>query len=299
MVTFTMPYSVSGVTEHYYHGTGLVVDAQRGLVVVDRDTVPVSMGDVTVTFAGTVQVPGRVVYVNPLHNLAIVAYDPRLIGTTPVKSATAEAAEPGRGPADLGGGPGRRQPAALAGHTDRQHRPLVAAAVAHHALPRHQHRDHRAGESRPASTTACSPMPRADVLGMWSSFAYDTANGIAQALRGVPIDLVADMVDRVRSGRALHSLDAELFPQPLASARQMGLSQAWTARLAAHSHGAAGADGHTPGRRLAGVRAPACPATSCWRSTARWSPIFARSSARPRTARRCRSAYGGAGASIR
>src|SRR6185437_9077439 len=26
-VTFTMPYSVSGVTEHYYHGTGLVVDA--------------------------------------------------------------------------------------------------------------------------------------------------------------------------------------------------------------------------------------------------------------------------------
>ncbi len=36
MVTFDMPYSVSGVTEHYYHGTGLIVDAQRGLVVVDR-----------------------------------------------------------------------------------------------------------------------------------------------------------------------------------------------------------------------------------------------------------------------
>ncbi|MGH8294761.1 MAG: trypsin-like peptidase domain-containing protein, partial [Steroidobacteraceae bacterium] len=71
-VTFTMPYSVSGVTEHYYHGTGLVVDAKRGLIVVDRDTVPVSLGDVTVTFAGTVQVPGRVVYVSPLHNLAVV-----------------------------------------------------------------------------------------------------------------------------------------------------------------------------------------------------------------------------------
>ena len=69
IVTFDMPYSVSGITERNYHGTGLVVDAQRGLVVVDRNTVPVAVGDVTITFAGTVQVPGRVVYVHPLHDL--------------------------------------------------------------------------------------------------------------------------------------------------------------------------------------------------------------------------------------
>ena len=87
MVTFDMPYSVSGITERNYHGTGLIVDAQRGLVVVDRNTVPVAVGDVTMTFAGTVQVPGRVVYIHPLHNFAVVAYDPKLIGTTPVKSA--------------------------------------------------------------------------------------------------------------------------------------------------------------------------------------------------------------------
>src|SRR5437588_86566 len=87
LVTFDMPYSVSGITERNYHGTGLVVDAQRGLVVVDRNTVPVAIGDVTITFGGTVQVPGRVVYIHPQHNLAVVAYDPALIGATPVKSA--------------------------------------------------------------------------------------------------------------------------------------------------------------------------------------------------------------------
>src|SRR6185312_16458124 len=87
MVTFDMPYSVSGITERNYHGTGLVVDAKRGLVVVDRNTVPVGVGDVTLTFAGTVQVPGHVVYAHPEHNLAVVAYDPKLIGTTPVKTA--------------------------------------------------------------------------------------------------------------------------------------------------------------------------------------------------------------------
>src|SRR5256884_8286962 len=63
MVTFDMPYSVSGITERNYHGTGLIVDAQRGLVVVDRNTVPVAVGDGTVTFAGTVQVPVRVGYI--------------------------------------------------------------------------------------------------------------------------------------------------------------------------------------------------------------------------------------------
>ncbi len=103
-----MPYSVSGITERNYHGTGLVVDAQRGLVVVDRNTVPVAVGDVTITFAGTVQVPGRVVYIHPQHNLAVVAYDPKLIGTTPVKSAKLAPRELSAGESRLGGRPRRR-----------------------------------------------------------------------------------------------------------------------------------------------------------------------------------------------
>jgi len=38
-ITFDMPYSVSGVTEKNYHGTGVIVDTKRGLVVIDRNTV--------------------------------------------------------------------------------------------------------------------------------------------------------------------------------------------------------------------------------------------------------------------
>jgi S1-C subfamily serine protease len=233
-VNFSMPYSVSGVTEHYYHGTGLVVDAKRGLVVVDRDTVPASLGDVTVTFAGTVQVPGRVVYINPLHNLAIVAYDPKLIGTTPVKSATLKAEALAAG-----------QPIWVVGlgeDSQMHSRATEIASIDPLSLP--LSRTMRFRDTNIETVGLVNPPSEFDgvltdasgnVLGMWSSFAYDTANGIAQALRGVPIDLVSDMVDRVRSGSALHSLDVELFPQPLANARLMGLSQEWTAKLAAHS----------------------------------------------------------------
>jgi hypothetical protein len=52
LVNFDMPYSVSGITERSYYGTGVIVDAERGLVVVDRNTVPTPLGDVRLTFSG-------------------------------------------------------------------------------------------------------------------------------------------------------------------------------------------------------------------------------------------------------
>ena len=86
-VAFDMPFAISGITDRNYHGTGLLVDAERGLVVTDRNTVPVSLGDVRLTFGGALEIPGKVEFIHPLHNLAVVSYDPKLIGTTPVRSA--------------------------------------------------------------------------------------------------------------------------------------------------------------------------------------------------------------------
>jgi hypothetical protein len=40
--------------------------------------------------------------------------------------------------------------------------------------------------------------------------------------RGIAIELVADMVERARSGQPLHSLEAEFSPMPLATARRLG-----------------------------------------------------------------------------
>jgi pro-apoptotic serine protease NMA111 len=73
------------------------------------------------------------------------------------------------------------------------------------------------------------------VLGTWSSFAYENGRELAQENHGVPIDVVADMIDRVRTARPLHSLEVELGELPLAGARQIGLSEAWAQRLAQHT----------------------------------------------------------------
>lgn len=231
MVTFDMPYSVSGVTERNYHGTGVIVDAERGLVVVDRNTVPVSIGDVTITFAGTVQVPGRVVYIHPLHNLALVAYDPKLIGNTPVRSARLL-------PRPLSAG----EPiwvVGLGGDSEMHSRSTQIASIEPLDIP--LSRTMRFRDSNLEAVQLVNPPlefdgvlcdKSGDVLGLWSSFAFDSGRDLEQDNRGVPIDLVADMLDRVRTGRPLHSLEAELTVEPLAEARELGLSDAWTAKLA-------------------------------------------------------------------
>jgi pro-apoptotic serine protease NMA111 len=234
MVTFDMPYSVSGITERNYHGTGLVVDAQRGLVVVDRNTVPVSIGDVTVTFAGTVQVPGRVVYIHPLHNFAVVAYDPHAIGTTPVKSATLTPRELAAGEAVWVVGLG----------TDGQmhSRNTEIASIDPLELP--LSRTMRFRDSNLETVQLVNPPLEFDgvladkngnVLGTWSSFAFENGRELTQDTRGVPIDIAADMLERVRDHKPLHSLEAEMSVMQLANARQIGLPDSWAQRLAQHT----------------------------------------------------------------
>jgi pro-apoptotic serine protease NMA111 len=234
MVTFDMPYSVSGITERNYHGTGLVVDAQRGLVVVDRNTVPVAVGDVTVTFAGTVQVPGRVVYIHPQHNYAVIAYDPSLIGPTPVKSAKLTPREllPGESVWAVG----------LGADSQLRARRTEIASIDPLELP--LSRTMRFRDSNIETIQLVNPPLEFDgvladksgnVVGTWSSFAYENGRELSQDTRGVPIDLVADMIDRVRTERPLHSLEAEMGVLPLAAARQIGLSQHWAERLAQHT----------------------------------------------------------------
>ncbi len=234
MVTFDMPYSVSGITERNYHGTGLVVDAPRGLVVVDRNTVPVAVGDVTVTFAGTVQVPGRVVYIHPLHNFAVVAYDPKLLGSTPVKSARLS-------PRELVAGE-RIWVVGLGGDGQLLARSTEIASIDQLELP--LSRTMRFRDTNIEAAQLVNPPLDFDgvlsdasgaVLGTWSSFAYENGREIAQDNRGVPIDVVADMLDRVRTGKSLHSLEAELAEIPLSSARELGLSEAWSQRIAQHN----------------------------------------------------------------
>ena len=67
---YSRSFEGSGTVIHHDPHTGL------GLVVVDRNTVPVASCDILVSFAAfPCESPGKVEYLHPTHNFAIVSYD--------------------------------------------------------------------------------------------------------------------------------------------------------------------------------------------------------------------------------
>ena len=85
-VSATFPLKLDGFPKTRKVGFGLVVDADKGLVVVSRVVIPYDACDVSVTIADSIIVQGEVVFMHPLQNYAVIKYNPELV-EAPVKSA--------------------------------------------------------------------------------------------------------------------------------------------------------------------------------------------------------------------
>lgn len=85
-VTCHLPIRIDGYPRTRKTGFGLVIDAEKGLVIVSRANVPFDLCDITITIADSIIVDGKVVFLHPLQNYTIVKYDPSLV-QAPVQSA--------------------------------------------------------------------------------------------------------------------------------------------------------------------------------------------------------------------
>jgi S1-C subfamily serine protease len=230
VVTFDMPYTLSGVAERHYYGTGLIVDKERGYVLVDRNTVPIAMGDVTVTFAGSLEVKGKVEQLHPLHNYAIVSYDPKSIGTTPVREArfNTSTLRPGDDVWAVG----------IKGDHQLVHQQSTVSSVDPLMLPLSRTLRFRDSNiegvslvNAPADFDGVLVNEKGEVLATWSSFAVQSANESTQLNRGIGSEVAKQFVDTVRAGKPFYSLEAEFVYAPLFAARKMGVDEEWVTRL--------------------------------------------------------------------
>ncbi|KAK4218649.1 trypsin-like cysteine/serine peptidase domain-containing protein [Rhypophila decipiens] len=85
-VNCTMPMKLDGFPKNRKWGMGLVIDADKGLVIISRAIVPYDLCDISITIADSIIVEGKVVFLHPLQNYAIIQYDPKLVDA-PVLSA--------------------------------------------------------------------------------------------------------------------------------------------------------------------------------------------------------------------
>lgn len=85
-VSAHMPVKIDGFPRARKSGYGLVIDAEKGLVIISRAIVPYDFCDLHITIADSIQVVGKVLFMHPLQNYAIIQYDASLV-QAPVKSA--------------------------------------------------------------------------------------------------------------------------------------------------------------------------------------------------------------------
>jgi S1-C subfamily serine protease len=226
MVEVDVPFRVDGIHAHRFQGTGIVADAERGLVVVDRETVPIALGDVTITFAESVQIPGEVFYLHPAHNLALVKYDPALLGDTPVRSAEFRSDDLETGDEVWLVGLSSRQ--RLVSRKTRVSR-VEAAQIPLMNPPRFRETNIEIiGLSDSAPTLGgVIADGKGRIYALWVAFSVMGESGLTSLFAGLPARAAVDMLDIAASGgaREWRSLGLELKPINLAEARNRGLGE--------------------------------------------------------------------------
>ena len=234
-VTFTVPYRTEGVPGASYLGAGLVIDEQRGLVLVDRDTVPVNLGDATLTFGGSVRVPGRVLWLHPSHNFAVVQYDPPLLGDTPVRAVTFRDTELEVGDQVWHVGLGRDQRVNV---TKTKLRTVEAFTSGLADPPQFTDSNVEVVDVHEAAPSLGGVLSdrKGRVVAVWASFGSHDGGERMAWFQGLPSAVVLPTVEAFRAGTvpSFRSLGAELAPLGLAEARDRGLDEAWARKLEAH-----------------------------------------------------------------
>ncbi len=232
-VVNTVPFRTEGVPSSNFKGTGLIIDAERGQVLVDRDTVPNALGDVTLTFAGSVRVPAKIVFVHPTHNLAVVSYDPAAIGDTMVRAAVFSDKPLEDDDKTFHVGLSPQQEVLQEATKATAPKPLFLPVPGPPAF-----RDRNlevVNIERPAPVAGGVLADGSGrVQALWVSFAEDRGDKTESVWRGIPADLLADVVGPSQAGEipAAPELGMELAPVTILAARDRGLPADWAAAMA-------------------------------------------------------------------
>ena len=232
-VRYDMPYVVSAVNGQHYYGAGLIVDTERGWVVVDRNTVPETMGDAVLTFNGTLEVTARVAAIHPVHNLAVLEYDPALLGDTPLRAAVFAPRAPRAG-----------EEIFLAGFRPDLE-PVIRSYEAGDLKPINVMPSNFGGfreanleilevENADVQISGVLLDSRARVAALWSSFASGSRNRPNEIVAGLPIEHVRVMLDHLRREASWRSLEVEWQRAPLSVALRRGLPEDWRLKVEEH-----------------------------------------------------------------
>jgi S1-C subfamily serine protease len=223
-----LPYQVAGTPGDAYTGVGVVVG--EGLLVTDRDTVPEPLADVDLVVGGVARLPAKVEAVHPVHNLAVLSFDPSLlegVGLQPV-TWTDEPFATGDDLFYVGLGRDGRIKV-----RDGEVQGLDPLLLPDDGSPRFR----QAGLD--AITVHPSPPGEPGVLvdkkgrvgGLWASFSYTQGRDTKATWRGLPQGPVKEAIALAKGSKQGRALPWELSLVPLDKVLERGVPSAEAERL--------------------------------------------------------------------
>ncbi|XP_047324896.1 protease Do-like 7 isoform X2 [Impatiens glandulifera] len=250
---------VDGVHSQHFFGTGVIIyhSVKMGLVAVDKNTVAISISDVMLSFAAfPIEIPGEVVFLHPVHNFALIAYDPSALG--PVGASVVRAAELLPEPLLCRGDSvylvGLSRSLQATSRKSIVTNPCAALNIGSADCPRYRATNMEVIELDTDFGSTFSGVladEKGRVQAIWGSFStqlkYDcNSSEDHQFIRGLPIHAITHVLDKIVSGESgpnllingfvmqmplIRILDVELYPTLLSKARSFGLSDKWIQAL--------------------------------------------------------------------
>jgi len=212
-------------------GTGVVVDADTGLVLVDRSSVPGPFVSAHLIVGGRLEVPAEVVWVHPEHEVAWLRYNPAHVADTPLQSAVLLPERPERGDelTLVWLDPRSGVQSTRSTVTD-----LRLPTMAVPSPPRFQESGVellRLADQKGEDGVLVDKKGR--VLALWAGFTYDYGKKNQAWHAGLPIEVALATLDGVRSGNPTHpSLGLLLGTLTPVDAAARGVSQQRLGELA-------------------------------------------------------------------
>ncbi|KAL5574026.1 hypothetical protein UlMin_023623 [Ulmus minor] len=250
---------LDGVHSQHFFGTGVVIyhSQKMGLVAVDKNTVAISASDVMLSFAAfPIEIPGEVVFLHPVHNYALISYDPSALGA--VGASAVRAAELLPEPALRRGDSvhlvGLSRSLQATSRKSTVTNPCAALNIGSADCPRYRATNMEVIELDTDFGSTFSGVltdERGRVQAIWGSFSTQLKFGCNtsedhQFVRGLPIYAISQVLDKIISGAngppllingikrpmpLVRILEVELYPTLLSKARSFGLSDEWVQAL--------------------------------------------------------------------
>ncbi|GAB7355408.1 hypothetical protein MBLNU459_g5925t1 [Dothideomycetes sp. NU459] len=235
-VSVSLPLRLDGFPKARKIGFGLVIDAEKGLVIVSRAIVPYDMCDISITIADSIIVEGKIIFMHPLQNYAILQYDASLV-QAPVKSAklATEPIKQGESTIFFGFNQNLRPVVAKTAVTD-----ITSVAIpASTTTPRYRAVNLDAITVDTSLSERCGSgvlvAEDGTVQALWMTYLGErTANGRDQQYHlGFATPALHAVIDEIKSGSKpnLRILNLETHIIQMSEARIHGVSQEWIERV--------------------------------------------------------------------